>query len=231
MRRPLLLDLFCGAGGAAMGYYRAGFEVVGVDIEYQIHHPANGLFPLDGFSFVQSEACKFLEQYGSQFDAIHASPPCQAFTGVRALGIARNGKYKEHLDLIGPTRELLASIGKPWVIENVPGAPLINPVMLCGKMFPPLRVYRHRLFESNIHLDVPSHEPHEDSMPSVGWGVSPKGFISVCGTGGVKGFSAPEIVRYWQKAMGIDWMDRETLAQAIPPAYTEFIGNQLIKHV
>jgi DNA (cytosine-5)-methyltransferase 1 len=225
---PRLLDLFCKAGGASVGYHRAGFDVVGVDIEYQPGHPGAGLFPLEGFTFVQSEACNFLEQYGHEFDAIHASPPCQAFTGVKALGIARNGSYKEHLDLIGPIRELLEVTSRPWVIENVPGAPLRNPIVLCGTMFPPLQVYRHRLFETNWPLTAPKHLPHNDKTPSVGHGTSQKGFISVCGTGGVKGFTAQGIVKYWQSAMGIDWMNREELAQAIPPAYTAWIGKRLL---
>lgn len=217
--KPRLLDLFCGAGGAAMGYHRAGFEVVGVDINPQKNYP---------FQFVQADALAYLTEYGHCFDAIHASPPCQAFTRVQALGRARNGGYREHPDLIGPTRALLRMTGKPYIVENVPGAPLICPATLCGSMFPNLRVYRHRLFESSFRLTVSEHRPHRDRTPSAGNGVSPKGFISVCGSGGVRGMTAPEILSYWSMAMGIDWMTRAELAQAIPPAYTEWIGLQLI---
>lgn len=215
----ILLDLYCKAGGCSVGYHRAGFEVVGVDIEPQPNYP---------YQFIQMDALEFLKtQDLSRFDVIHASPPCQKFSRVQSLGIARNGSYKEHPDLIEPTRELLLQIGKPYVIENVVGAPLINPIVLCGSMFKGLKVYRHRQFESNMQLYAPEHKPHNDQTPSAGNGISPKGFISVCGTGGVKGMNAKEIVEYWSMAMGIDWMNRKEMAQAIPPAYTEWIGRQL----
>ena len=179
-------------------------------------------------NFIQMDAIDFLKtQDLSRFDVIHASPPCQKFSRVQSLGKARNGIYKEHPDLITPTRELLQATGKPYVIENVMGAPLINPIVLCGSMFKGLKVYRHRQFESNMPLYAPKHKPHNDKTPSVGNGISPKGFISVCGTGGVKGMTSKEILEYWSMAMGIDWMARKELAQAIPPAYTEWIGRQL----
>jgi len=228
MRRPRLLDLFCRAAGAGMGYYRAGFDVTGIDIEAQPNHPGVGLYGMEGMQFIQADALEYLRECGQCFDAIHASPPCQGFTQVAALGKARNGSYREHQNLIDPVRELLIKIGKPYIIENVPGAPLHNPAMLCGSMFPALRVYRHRLFETNWNLVAPPHVPHRDKTPSAGNGVSPKGYISVCGTGGVRGMVEPDITRYWQMAMGIDWMGRDDLAQAIPPAYTELIGKQLI---
>lgn len=214
-----LLDLFCKAGGCSVGYHRAGFEVEGVDIEPQPNYP---------YAFHQMDALEFLRtQDLSRFDVIHASPPCQKFSKIQSLGIARNGSYKEHPDLITPTRELLLEIGKPYVIENVIGAPLNNPVVLCGSMFKGLRVYRHRQFESNMTLYAPEHKPHNDQTPSAGNGVSPKGFISICGSGGVKGMNAQEIIEYWSIAMGIDWMTRKEMAQAIPPAFTEWIGRQL----
>lgn len=219
-----LLDLFCKAGGCSEGYRRAGFtEIIGVDIEPQVNYP---------FQFIQMDAIEFLRtQDLSSFDVIHASPPCQRFSGVQALSKARNNSYKEHPDLIAPTRELLQKSGKPYVIENVVGAPLIAPITLCGAMFEGLRVYRHRLFESNVPLTAPRHEPHNDSTPSAGNGVSPKGFISVCGTGGVKGMNSKEIIAYWSMAMGINWMTRKELAQAIPPAYTEHVGKQIIEYL
>lgn len=214
-----LLDLYCKAGGCSVGYHRAGFEVEGVDIEPQPNYP---------YQFHQVDALEFLKvQDLSRFDVIHASPPCQKFSRVQSLGIARNGGYREHLDLIEPTRVLLLKTGKPYVIENVIGAPLNNAIVLCGSMFKGLRVYRHRQFESNMPLYAPEHRPHHDRTPSAGNGISPKGFISVCGTGGVKGMNAQEIIDYWSMAMGIDWMNRKELAQAIPPAYTEWIGRQL----
>lgn len=156
--RPRLLDLFCGAGGAAMGYYRAGFEVVGVDIKPQPHYP---------FEFIQMDALQALDvlllwsgeisssDHAYQlraFDAIHASPPCQLFTALNALGIVGGS----HLNLIPETRERLESSRSLWVIENVPGAPLINPLMLCGMMFG-LPLFRHRLFEISIPYLQPGH--------------------------------------------------------------------------
>jgi DNA (cytosine-5)-methyltransferase 1 len=216
-----LLDLFCGGGGAAMGYYQAGFtDITGIDINPQKHYP---------FKFIQADALEYLAEYGAEYDVIHASPPCQLFSRIQSLGIARNGTYREHPNLIPPTRELLLKIGKHFVIENVIGAPLINPIILCGSMFDGLRVYRHRQFESNYNLISKIHIPHKDHTPSAGNGKSPKGFISVCGSGGVKGMNSKEIVEYWSMAMGINWMTREELSQAIPPAYTKFIGEQLTK--
>lgn len=194
---------------------------MGVDIEPQPNYP---------FPFVQMDALEFLDtQDLSSFSVIHASPPCQKFSKLQSLGIARNGSYKDHVDLVEPTRQRLLRIGKPYVIENVEGAPLMNPITLCGNMFG-LKVYRHRLFESNMFLWQPEHVPHRDKTPSAGNGISPKGFISVCGTGGVKGMTAQQILNYWRKAMGIDWMNRAELAQAIPPAYTEYIGRQLLQY-
>lgn len=205
-----------------MGYHRAGFEVEGVDIEPQPNYP---------FNFTQMDALEYLDNADlSQFDAIHASPPCQRYSGMQLLSTARNGSYKEHADLVEPVRQRLQQIGKPYVIENVVGSPLENSFMLCGSMFG-LKTYRHRQFESNIFMLQPLHEPHRDKTPPAGNGISPKGFISICGTGGVKGMKAKEILDYWSMAMGIDWMNRAELAQAIPPAYTEYIGLQLLDKI
>lgn len=133
-----LLDLFCGAGGAAMGYHRAGFEVVGVDIKPQPRFP---------FEFHQGDALEFCERHGHEFDAIHASPPCQAFTSLR-----NSWNAKTHPNLLPQTRELLYRCGRRFVIENVPGAPLVNPFLLCGTMFrlgcEGAELRRHRYFES-----------------------------------------------------------------------------------
>jgi DNA (cytosine-5)-methyltransferase 1 len=217
-----ILDLFCKAGGCSVGYHRAGFEVYGVDIEPQPRYP---------FQFTQMDALEYLDtQDLSQFDAIHASPPCEGFTQVQHLAAAQKGSYKEYPDLVGPVRERLKRIGKPYVIENVVGAPLTNPITLCGSIFG-LKVYRHRLFESNIFMMQPLHVSHRDKTPPAGKGISPKGFISVCGAGGVSGMTSTEIVEYWGMAMGIDWMNRLELSKAIPPAYTEWIGEQLLAHI
>lgn len=219
--KPVLFDFYCKAGGASYGYHLAGFEVVGVDIEPQPNYP---------FEFIQMDAIEAIYKYADEFDAAAASPPCKSATGLQNLGIARNGSYPDHEDLIPATREALKTTGKPYIIENVVGSSLTDYITLCGKSFG-LKVYRHRRFESNALLLAPPHLPHRDKTPSAGNGKSPKGFISVCGTGGVKGMTSDEIVNYWSYAMGIDWMTRAELAQAIPPAYTEYLGKQLMKHV
>lgn len=219
MKRPLLLDLFCGAGGCAVGYHRAGFDVVGVDSEPQPRYP---------FEFVQADAISYLAEYGSEFDAIHASPPCQRYSAA-----TRNIKSRErYADLVGPTRLLLCNFDVPWVIENVPGAPLGASIMLCGLMFG-LRVFRHRFFESNRLLLSPSHRGHRGRLIGVG------GMASVVGHGGGPNAVTRKRMQLtgnrdtkadWESAMGIDWMIRDELSQAIPPAYTEFVGRQLLKN-
>lgn len=212
-----LLDLFCGAGGAAMGYHRAGFdEIVGVDIKPQKHYP---------FTFVLGDALEYCRLHGAEFDAIHASPPCQRYT--RAQNAAKNAMA--HPDLVGVTREALRATGKPYVIENVVGAPLLNPVILCGAQLG-CKVYRHRLFESNILLLVPEHRPHHDhSKWKTGHGPTDNGFVSVFGHGAGRGWQEAGVryADYARMAMGIDWMTKAELAEAIPPAYTEYIGKQL----
>lgn len=133
MRKPRLLDLFCKAGGAGYGYWQAGFDVVGVDIEPQKRYP---------FTFIQADALEYLARHGGEYDAIHASPPCQAFSKMKNPDKAHR---KAHPDLVDPVRELLMRTGRPYIIENVPGAPLLSPVTLCGSQFG-LKVYRHRVF-------------------------------------------------------------------------------------
>jgi len=221
-----LLDLYCKAGGCSVGYHNAGFDVVGVDINPQPNYP---------YEFIQADALEILKdkEFISKFDAIAASPPCQFYTKAQMLAMARNnGKYGEHLDLIPPTRQLLIESGKPYVIENVAGAPLINPLKLFGSQFKGLYTQRERWFESNISLVEP--ETHRTPMktPSAGNGIGEDGSISICGSGGVRGLNSKQIRLYWGFALGgIDWMTREELAEAIPPVYTEFIGKQLITFI
>lgn len=219
--KPLLLDLYCKAGGAAAGYAKAGFVVVGFDIEPQPNYP---------FEFHQADALEVLRSdVWQHFDAIHASPPCQAHSRARGLSEARNGgKYGNHLDLIPQTRELLKATGKPYIIENVAGSPLIEPIKLFGSQFKNLYTQRERWFESNVPLKEPDEPRRKMQTPSAGNGIGEDGSISICGNGGVRGLNAKQIVLYWGFALGgIDWMTREELAEAIPPAYTEFLGKQL----
>ncbi len=211
--RPRLLDLFCGAGGAAMGYHRAGFDVVGVDINPQPRYP---------FEFWQADALVALAKWESvgTFDAIHASPPCQTYSVTRSLHSAA------YPDLVGVTRQLLNFTGLPFVIENVQGAPLENTVKLCGSSFG-LGVRRHRLFESNVMLWNPPpcrHELQPEPIDVTGGGPS-KG-PRLDGKGGRS--RKPRTVKEAGDAMGIDWMTRAELNEAIPPAYTAWIGGQLI---
>ena len=214
-KRPVLLDLFSGAGGAAFGYYLAGFRVIGVDVVNQPHYP---------FEFHQEDALEYLVEHGQEFDAIHASPPCQAYS-VASVIHRNNGK--EYPDLILKTRELLNKSSRHWIIENVPGAPLLSPIMLCGLMFE-LRVFRHRLFETSFLIVPPEHPSHKGKR--IG-----EGYYSVAGSSGrwkswgtVKRNVSKGTVKEWRESMGIDWMTRKELTQAIPPAYTEYIGRHLI---
>lgn len=190
-----ILDLFCKAGGAGEGYHRAGFEVAGVDIFPQPNYP---------YTFFQSDAIEFLKTNDlSEFDAIHASPPCQAHTKAQALSKGRNnGKYGEHPDFIPQTREILKKIGKPYIIENVDGAPLVNPIALYGSQFKNLYTQRKRLFESNIELRTPDTPMVQKKTPTAGNGFGEDGFIAICGSGGVRGMNSRQIPLYWGFALG-----------------------------
>lgn len=206
--RPRLLDLYCCQGGAAMGYHQAGFDVFGVDIQTQPRYP---------FPFHLGDAIAVLdnEEFMAGFDAIHASPPCQAHS--KAQKIRKN----DHPDLIADTRAALEATGKPYVIENVPGAPLKAPVLLCGCMFPELNVYRERHFEtSGFRWDPPLHYPHTQRQTKMGRPPVAGERIQPVGN-----FSGAEQAR---EAMGMPWASREGLREAIPPAYTRFIGEQLM---
>lgn len=210
--KPRLLDLFSCAGGAGMGYHRAGFDVVGVDINPQPNYP---------FEFHQGDALAFLAEHGHEFDAIHASPPCQSST---ALTKGTN-KGRLYPNLIPATRELLASFTVPTVIENVQGSDLRRDLTLCGEMFG-LGVIRHRYFEvSNVEVVQPAHQKHRGRVAGYRhgeWFTGP--YFAVYGEGGGKG-----TVSQWQQAMGIDWTNvRKEIAEAIPPSYTEHIGRQLL---
>lgn len=217
---PRLLDAFCCAGGASVGYARAGFDVEGVDDKPRGDYP---------FRQHPGDAVAFIREYGHRFDAIAASPPCQIHTTL-TKGHLSQGRDYGHFDLIAATRAAIVETGRPYIIENVVGAraALRGPVMLCGLSFD-LRVFRHRLFEANFHLAAPPHPSHKGHRVS-GWrhGVKYDGdMFAVYGDGGGKGTTAE-----WQAAMGIDWTDdRICLAEAIPPAYTEYLGAQLFAHI
>jgi DNA (cytosine-5)-methyltransferase 1 len=198
-----VLDLFCKAGGASYGYFLGGCEVVGVDIEWQPRYP---------FTFIQADALTFPLD---GFDLIHASPPCQAYS-VQAHSFRLHGKV--YPDLIAAVRERLIASGIPWVIENVPGSPLIDPVMLCGAMFG-LRVYRHRLFESSFRIEPPGHPEHYwRTTDKAGQVPLPGQFRTVAGS-----LSDTDGAR---ADMSISWMTGAELSQAIPPAYTLHIARQ-----
>lgn len=218
--KPRLLDLFCGAGGAAMGYHRAGFEVVGVDIEPQPHYP---------FEFHQADALDMLREvlhyrrvHGvSGFDAIHASPPCQAYSDLQKQN------KREYPRLVEPVRALLEVVRLPYVIENVEGAPLINPVRLCGSGFG-RRLQRHRLFECSGFFAMGvgcAHGAFAADLPALRSTASGSRFVGVYGTGG----GAAKDIEVWREVMDVPWMQTKAeVAEAIPPYYTEHIGGYLM---
>lgn len=171
--------------------------------------------------------------HAHEYDAIHASPPCQQYSRLAAFCISRFGQQwaDKYPALIEPLREILLASGRPYVIENVEGAPLRDPLILCGTHFG-LKVYRHRAFESNVWIWHIPHQPHPDTISPPGEGrklgyrnrtISPAGYVCPVGNFGN--------VEYCKEAMGIDWMTRREVAEAVPPAYTEYIGQHLIEHV
>lgn len=201
--RPLLLDLFCGAGGSAVGYHRAGFDVVGVD------HIHNNGYP---FFQIQADVVEFLDRYLFEempFAAVHASPPCQKFTNLARGTNANSDTYE---DMIPVTRAMLQVVNVPWVIENVVNAPLRTDVMLCGSMFG-LGVRRHRIFElSGFEAEPPGVCDHTSSTVGV--------------FGDFQSYN--QSLEQAQEAMGVDWMSAAEIVEAIPPAYTEWLGGQML---
>lgn len=212
MWRKLLraLDLFCGAGGVSMGLHLAGFDVTGIDIKPQPHYP---------FRFVQADAMRLPVRL-TDFDFIWASPPCQAY--IRKGISIKDGRHQK---LIEPTRAALISSGKPWVIENVEGAPVRPDLILCGTMFG-LAIRRHRWFEGSPPLApwVPATCDHGKKIvgvyghPHGKRGAAPKHAKPML----------PGSLKTWSEAMGINWMTTGELAEAIPPAYAEFIGRAVL---
>lgn len=201
-----LVDLWCGAGGATKGYQLAGFSVVGVDIRRQPHYV--------GDEFVQADAFQFLADNWWKFDAIHASPPCQRYS---VMSKCRPGIAAQHPDDIARLRAWLTYYDKPYVIENVVGAPLRSPVQLCGLMFG-YQLYRHRLFETNFRVKEPPHPFHRlTAVHPDQW--EPGKIMSVVGN------CSP--IDHAREIMDIVWMNAEELSQAVPPFYTEHVGHAL----
>jgi len=205
--KPKLLDLYCCAGGAGYGYEQAGFDVTGVDITEQPRHKGK---------FIKSDAIEYLKANYKKYDAVHASPPCQEYS-MSSLQFRVAGKKYD--DLISVTRDALIKTGLPYIIENVPGSPLINPITLCGLMFG-MKTYRHRLFESNIYLKSPKHDKHIHANAKMGRKVKDDEFIQYVGH-----FSGVKLV---QEMTGLYWLGQKELAQSIPPQYTKYLGEQLI---
>jgi DNA (cytosine-5)-methyltransferase 1 len=206
-----LLDLYCKAGGASKGYQLAGFEVVGVDIKKQKRYP---------FKFIQADCLELMKdmEFLKSFDVITASPPCQTHSITQHLRNAQ-GKSTDKIDLIPQTREALIASGRPYVIENVPGSPLVNPIQMCGSSFG-LKVRRHRLFESNLQLKGSVCNHKEQGKP-VGIYGSMRDEIP-------NGGHTAKSIEQAREAMGIDWMIWGELVEAIPPIYTKEIGTQIL---
>lgn len=220
-----ILDTFCGAGGAGMGYHLAGFEVVGVDSAPQKHYP---------FEFHQADALEYIAEHGREFDAIHASPPCQGYSRLRHLPWLKDKQWPK---LIVEVRNLLMGIERPYIIENVEDAPIAG-MILCGRSFG-LPLYRHRRFETSWFIFQAGH-PRHDVVIGHGRMVNDrrKGSLNNSSAKGAWGNQRIVTVAGGQfrkedgvKALGIDWMTKDELAEAIPPAYTKFIGEQLIVYL
>jgi DNA (cytosine-5)-methyltransferase 1 len=207
-----LLDLFCGAGGASKGYADAGFTVTGVDLKHGKRYP---------YEYLRQDVMSLDIDFLRSFDVIHASPPCQLFSATKHLRNAQ-GKGSSKLDLVQPVRDMLIASGRPYIIENVLGAPLINAVTVCGSFFG-LKVRRHRLFESNLQL-VGTKCQHKEQGRPVGIYGSMRDEIP-------SGGKTAESMDQAKEAMGIDWMLWGELVEAIPPAYSLYIGEQLVEQL
>ena len=207
-----LLDLFCGVGGASVGYAQAGFEVHGVDLKHGKRYP---------FTYLRADVLDVLrnDEFIQQFDVIHASPPCQTHSITQHLRNAQ-GKSTSKIDLIPETRAALIASGKPYIIENVVGSPLINPIQVCGSSFG-LQVRRHRLFESNLKLQG-SKCNHKAQGRPVGVYGSLNDEIP-------NGGKTAKTISEARIAMGIDWAIWTELVEAIPPAFTKYLGHQVIR--
>jgi DNA (cytosine-5)-methyltransferase 1 len=230
----LLIDFYCKAGGASVGYQHAGFEVLGVDIDPQPRYP---------FPFLQMDALTALDMllagerltFSDGFDVllgdvtvVAGSCPCQRFSRMTRT---RHGDQAAaaHPDLIGPTRDRFQALDRPYIIENVEGAPLIDPVCLCGSMWPAtFELRRHRIFECSFPVAAPGPCAHDAQTNVVGvYGHTGAG----ANRGRERARGRTNGVADWRRAMGIDWMTRDELAQAIPPTYTEHLGRQVAAHL
>lgn len=218
-----VLDLFCNAGGAGMGYARAGFEVVGVDLHPQKNYP---------FAFIQHDALTLDPRFMASFDAIHASPPCQGYTSMRHAPGAKRAPR-----LIGETRAMLERIGLPWIIENVEEAraEMRDPLTLCGSMFDlgaqGCQLRRHRLFESNVAISPPAPCRH-DVRPVIGvYGGHARRRAASAGGRGTRDVWEGGHRAAMSEAMGMTWATCAEMSEAIPPAFTEHLGRQLIAHI
>lgn len=212
---PRILDLFCCQGGAGTGYRQAGFEVVGVDLQDQPRYP---------FEFHQADALEYLEAHGHEFDAVHASPPCQAYSTITPAH-----SRGSHPTLIEPVREALQRLGKPYIIENMEGARkhLIDPVKLCGSTFG-LRVRRHRYFEINWPLASPGRCNHKAQGRAVGvYGDGPDRKEYRRPDGSSRGVKATSVEDASDALGGVSWMTWKGMAECIPPVYTKFLGAYL----
>lgn len=221
MSRPTLLDCFCKAGGATKGYMDAGFLVFGVDIEPQPRYVGHG--------FCQADALDFIRDHGWRFDVIAASPQCHASTTASNRWRGKGTKADTHVNLIGPTREALLRTGKPYVIENVPGASrsLLSPVVYRGGAFW-LRVERPRLFESNVRLSPPTRVPVRDPVGVYGK-ADGRRLTQHPRADGSHQYAARSIEEAADAMGGLHWMNERELMESIPPAYTRHIGEQLIR--